>query len=288
MWERRHSLGPSRRTDGGQREYSQVDIDHLSLIKQLVDDGMRIKDIAGLPQKTLTLIANKPASKGTREKQSFETIIIGKAFSSLFKKHRNRYPRLAIEFPELSAEQWLAQYAESSSVNILIIQTQKVNQSMVNKIKQLKQQGCTVFLHHPVLSIAMAEQLNKIGVHVVNPPITLAVIDRLTAKAKKEQTYLSGLFDSSSEFNLPLPSTIPHYFSEQALTEAATSPGSITCKCPAHLSELIQSINAFEEYSQQCGADNWKEASIHACIYAYTVQARGLLEKALLAAMDED
>jgi len=287
MWERRHGLGPSRRTEGGQREYSKVDLDHLFLVKQLVDSGMRIKDIAALPQKTLTLISNKPANESIEVSQSFNTVVIGKDFTQLFNKHPNRYPALAVEFPVVSVEQWLNTSTENASAKILLLQAEKISQQTLAKLKYYKQQGCSIFFHHPTLSTTAKEQLSKEGIYANDAPINLELIDTFTSRAKKEQTYISGLFDSSRKFNLPLPATIPNYFSEQALTEAASKSNSITCKCPSHLTELIRSLNAFEEYSQQCGANNWKEASVHACIYAYTTQARGLLEKALLAALDE-
>ncbi|ARN75151.1 MerR family transcriptional regulator [Oceanicoccus sagamiensis] len=287
MWERRHGLGPSSRTAGGQREYSKVDLDHLSLIKQLLDQGMRIKDIAALPQKTLSLMATQSANEDTELNQPFDTVVIGRAFSALFKKHRNRYPRLSIEFPSVSAEQWINTFTEPFAAKIVILQADTVNQQTLVKLKHYKQQGCSIFLHHPALSDAIKEQLGREGIACIDSPINLELIDRLTARAQKEQTYISGLFDSSREFNLPLPASIPHYFSDQALTEAAGINSAITCQCPSHLSELIRSLNAFEQYSQQCGAENWKQASVHACIYAYTAQARGLLEQALLAAIDE-
>ena len=288
MWERRHGLGPSRRTPGGQREYNKVDLDHLALIKQLVDDGMRIKDIARLPQKTLTVIANSTVTESDGCSDPVETVVIGKDFAALLKQHRNRYPGLSVEFPTLSPEQWLVKYARSSTAKILIIQLRKIDKAMLGHLIQIRQQGCSVFIVGHITGKARLEQLSNSGIYLLTSPANLALLDKITAKAKKEQTYISGLFDSSREFNLPLPSAVPSYFTDEALTAAATKTNTITCKCPSHLSELIRSLNAFEQYSQQCGADSWKEASIHACIYAYTTQARSLMEKALLAAMDEE
>ena len=56
---------------------------------------------------------------------------------------------------------------------------------------------------------------------------------------------------------------------------------------PQASSKLIQSLNEFEEYSSSCSAEDWHEAAVHACIYAYTSQARWLMEKALAAALEE-
>ena len=50
---------------------------------------------------------------------------------------------------------------------------------------------------------------------------------------------------------------------------------------------MIQSLAAFEQYSSQCAVENWSDAATHSCVYAYSNQARWLLERALQAILDE-
>ena len=50
---------------------------------------------------------------------------------------------------------------------------------------------------------------------------------------------------------------------------------------------LIRALAHFEEYSASCSVENWQDAAVHACIYAYTGQARWLMEKALSAALED-
>ena len=78
----------------------------------------------------------------------------------------------------------------------------------------------------------------------------------------------------------------PRMFSDEALRVAAQEKIVIDCECPRHLSELIRSLNEFESYSSACSVDNWKDAAVHASIYAYTCQARHLMEKALQSALE--
>ncbi len=78
----------------------------------------------------------------------------------------------------------------------------------------------------------------------------------------------------------------PRVFSDEALRAAAQEKIVIDCECPRHLSELIRSLNEFESYSSACSVDNWKDAAVHASIYAYTCQARHLMEKALQSALE--
>ena len=78
----------------------------------------------------------------------------------------------------------------------------------------------------------------------------------------------------------------PRMFSDQELLLAAEEKIVLDCECPRHLSELIRSLNDFEAYSSACSVENWKDAAIHASIYAYTCQARHLMEKALQSALE--
>ena len=68
----------------------------------------------------------------------------------------------------------------------------------------------------------------------------------------------------------------------------STESAGLDCACPAHLSALVQQLAEFENYSKECAAENWQSAATHVCVYAYTNQARWLIEKALLAVMEED
>ena len=61
----------------------------------------------------------------------------------------------------------------------------------------------------------------------------------------------------------------------------------LACGCTQHLSEIIQSLAHFEQYSSQCAVESWSDAATHTCVYAYTNQARWLMEKALQAVLEE-
>ncbi|HMB68871.1 MAG TPA: MerR family transcriptional regulator [bacterium] len=52
-WERRYQAVVPHRTDTGRRLYSDADIRRFRLLKQLVDAGRRISDVAGLPVEEL-------------------------------------------------------------------------------------------------------------------------------------------------------------------------------------------------------------------------------------------
>ena len=54
MWGRRYGLSASQRSKSGQRRYSEKDMERLQLLKSLLDHGLRIGEIASLPNSQLS------------------------------------------------------------------------------------------------------------------------------------------------------------------------------------------------------------------------------------------
>ena len=289
MWERRYGLGASRRTASGQREFTKVDLDHLKLIKQLIDDGMRIGDIAKLPKKTLTgLRQHEPAGMDkVLSDDSIDTIVIGHQLAMLFGEHSKRYPQLNIELPDNNTIDWLLKDSAATSAKVFFLHIDALNKSCVSRIKQLKKDTNSIFLHYHYASPELINRLDDMGVTTVRGNIDISHIDDLVKLAIEQQNFTTLLQQSAEKFNVSLPASKPHVFNQSQLTAASQIDNKLDCQCPSHLTEIISSLNTFEEYSQQCEAGNWKEAAIHACIYAYTSQARHLMEKALLAVIEE-
>lgn len=62
------------------------------------------------------------------------------------------------------------------------------------------------------------------------------------------------------------------------LQEIATA---VDCECPNHMSDILQRLQAFEDYSAVCESKDDKDAQIHHMLYVHTGQARHLMEEAL-------
>jgi hypothetical protein len=73
----------------------------------------------------------------------------------------------------------------------------------------------------------------------------------------------------------------PRVMSEESLEAARTLTTALACECPQHLEDLVTRLAEFEQYSTECSVENWEDAAIHSCIYAYASQSRWLMEKAL-------
>lgn len=76
---------------------------------------------------------------------------------------------------------------------------------------------------------------------------------------------------------------LPRLFSRAQLGRLQEIQSAVRCECPSHLSELVTSLAAFEEYSRSCENRDVEDAKLHAHLYKQTSRARRVMEEALLA-----
>ena len=72
-------------------------------------------------------------------------------------------------------------------------------------------------------------------------------------------------------------------FTKAQLGHLQEIQSAVRCECPSHLSELVTSLAAFEEYSRTCQNTDAEDAKLHAHLYRQTSRARRLMEEALLS-----
>lgn len=289
MWERRYQLGPSKRSRGGQREYSTTDIDHLRLIKQLLNQGLRIGDIAQLTSKTLAgllLDTGAQVVEPQRETPALRTQIVGTALCEFFRTHLKRYPKLLAEFAAVDASAWL-QSETTRHKDLLVLQQNSLNRQHIAPLIKISQQKVHVVVIYMYAQDPHLEKMQAEGITLLRGKIESSLIDDAINRVMRLVANLSVLDQSGKNFDITLPQSQPRQFDDQALLEAEQFKAKLDCSCPKHLSDLIRQLNAFEEYSQSCGAENWKQAAVHACVYSYANNARFFMEKALRAVLDE-
>ena len=289
IWERRYQLGSSKRSLGGQREYTTTDIDHLRLIKKLLEKGMRIGDIAQLSTKALTSLLFDTSDQDISDDELTDptkTQIVGVMLGHYFKAHMKRYPNLALQFSEDDTEQWLKD-PKIDGKELLILQQNSLNRKHSEAILAISEKKIHVIVLYLYANREIVDRLQRQGVILLQGNIEASRIDEAVNTVLRLVTNLSPLDQSRKAFDISLTKSQPRQFDEEALIEADTLSNKLNCECPPHLTELIRRLNAFEEYSQTCGAENWKQAAVHACVYSYANQARYLIEKALRAVLDE-
>lgn len=113
------------------------------------------------------------------------------------------------------------------------------------------------------------------------PKAAAPVAQTPTASASKPALHL-GAPGAVSTVTVPATPKAPLYSPEQlgVLLEVSSA---VQCECPNHLSQIVSSLQAFEEYSKHCENRNEADRQVHALLYRYTAAARAVMEEALTA-----
>jgi DNA-binding transcriptional MerR regulator len=279
VWERRYDLGATQKTASGRRQYTQNELEHLQIISALLDRGYKIGEIAAMERKTLDalqssdLMATRPYAAPTRT----HLLVVGKELCDWLNENQSCLVRLKATFIIEELQDFDGQdLLKLQPVDLLMVSAESPSERDSQRMSELRSMiGSPPTLVCHTAGTASGNSGND-DILLAKGPMTVeafaASVKCLMAKAELRA-------GDSGLTRLGKPKS--RLFSNQALDDIRQSPASIACDCPSHLSELIESLSAFEAYSSECAVENWSDAATHACVYAYANQARWLIEKAL-------
>lgn len=287
IWERRYGLGASHKSNTGRRQYTQSDLEHLQLVSRLVTAGARIGEIASSPRKTLEIMLRRENGGNTDlPKAKPRVAFIGQSLCSWLDEHQGcitRADALLVRrtLPDLNEE--LPAQADMGEIDAAVIECPSLTSSAVEQLDALVASlGVrNVIVVYQFGSEGRLKRLQEQGYKAQELPLDPAYLAYELSLWEAECSTSQGDADLGE-----LLARKPRQFDDGELQIASQMTNSLACECPRHISNLIQALNEFEEYSSNCSAENWHEAAVHACIYAYTSQARWLMEKALSASLE--
>jgi hypothetical protein len=286
VWERRYGLGASHKSATGRRQYTQSDLEHLQLVAALVNDGARIGEIAGSERKTLEMLLRQRGLRGSSvPKGKPKAVFVGVGLCDWLDGHQgcisNVDARLArSDFAELD-DTGLEAVGEC---DVLVVECASLGSAQMQRLKALRdaQIARRIIVVYRFGNARWLEELESAGVPAMEFPPEAGRLAFEIARSAVEVEVTVG------ESNLgDLIAAKPRQFGPLELSAAANLKSTLECECPRHIAELITALANFEEYSASCSVDNWQDAAVHSCIYAYTGQARHLMEKAMQAVLEE-
>ncbi|MGI9264027.1 MAG: MerR family transcriptional regulator [Gammaproteobacteria bacterium] len=288
VWERRYSAVEPGRTDTGRRRYSMVDVERLSLLKQLTDLGESISTIAALEDDVLK---DRLASCRSHAREMRHTdigpvrlAVLSGAADRLVDSLSRHTPDLTCVTATASIDEFKADIRHGQA-NVLLLEYPAIDGPTLDEIVDIKQAAtgsrCVVLYR-----FARAENIRLLEgqsiVAIRAPADGAGLLRAITSEPAL----------SSSEIQ-PEPKARPAFmaaddllvtqrmFTDGQLTKLAALSTSIQCECPAHLADLVRSLSAFEVYSSQCENGNPEDAELHAYLHAQTARARSLIETAI-------
>lgn len=276
-WERRYNVVEPTREGGRNRLYSQADIDRLTLIKQLVDQGFAIGTIAHLS--TEELHEKVPTSAQSHvalgPDDHLQVTLVGTALKTQLETSGETFAPPVELSGALSTVEELAEYdfeASGDGPKVLVIDSPTVHISTALALRQQLTELCAPLcvISYQFGSKEAIEFMSQCGFQLIKG----------TPRIGELQDYLLNLAStpgSAREIGL---ANAPQYSRDQ-LIKLSNMTNCLKCECPSHTAALVLSLDSFEQYSLECENLNDEDAAIHARLYLATSQARAIMEAAL-------
>lgn len=286
IWERRYQLGASHKSPSGRRQYTQADLEHLQLVAALVAGGTRIGEIAGSGRRTLEMLlrVNRKSPPNGMPPAKPRVLFVGQGLSRWLEEHQGCLSSVDAMLAPCSLDEFLSDDADTGlAFEEVVVECGALGATTLEDLDALLKRAGTeklLVLYGGANGRGRAlleERGYRIGDFPPEPAFLSFHFNRSAVERDVEQgtRNLGDLVEVKDKL-----------YSEGDLAVARALSGSPGCDCPTHLADLVAALSDFEDYSAQCSVENWEDASLHACVYAYAGQARWLIEKALGLVMD--
>lgn len=274
VWERRYALSDTPRSEGGQRLYSAVQVRHLGLLKQLVDQGHPIGLLASLPLGKLEELTGAAGSNDAHATSRLSVAVVG----------RNLSRRIAAEWREdsvLTVPRSCDELAQAAAcfqgvhADALLVEWSELDPAAVPLIVAARDalEVTAVVIVYRFCASATIRELRAHGCLVARVPAELGEMMMLcrTAIAARQ------LFPAAR----PQLVVAPPRFNDEVLAYVAGISNVLPCECPRHLADLLMMTGSFERFSTQRANRNEADTALHRELADAAGMARTILEAAL-------
>jgi hypothetical protein len=272
VWERRYDLSDTRRSPHGQRLYTAAQVQRLGMLKQLVDRGHPIGQLAHLSLDELRAMGGNHDGAGAPQ-GPIDVAVIG--------------PGLARRISASPRDTALLNVLDSCArldtpgfpqpgvhADVLLVELAEVDERAIPAIaaaSESVQAAATVVLYR-FCANATIRALRGRGWMVARVPSEMGELIPLCRQALDGQR----LPPRDTGNDAPGPR-----FDEESLAAITAASNKLACECPRHMAELLLTIGSFERYSHQCASRNSIDAEVHRDLGHAAGQARAILEQAL-------
>jgi len=285
IWQRRYEAVSPQRSPGGGRLYSPQDVARLRLMKQLVDAGDAIGEIATLDLEALqgrAAEAHRPAyAQGTLAKaEACRVLLVGESLAREIQAAGETLTGITpvAEYADITDFEARAGDAEA---DVLVIEQATLHEDTARRVIDWLTRAKAAYAV-VVYRYASKEALRRL-------PASKCSSLRAPVDARTLQAYCVSMMHAASI--LPAPAATegavmtqpapPRRYDDEMLSQLAALSSTVKCECPRHLAELIASLSGFERYSAECESRSPRDAALHAYLHATASQARHMIEDAL-------
>ena len=288
VWERRYEAVVADRTDTGRRLYSEEDVEKLTLLKRLTDQGVGISQIADSDLDELRTRVRDMGEIGTSKPPDALRIgILGDFLPVQFLEHTRDVAPLHIVITDNDEQRFAVDIAQQS-LDFALVETPVLDQPTIEKARQLATDAGlrAAMVLYKFATSQDVDRAKDAGLIVVRAPADVDHIRALLLRAASENvTYGARRSDEAGDakakgFDEP-GDVPPRIYTQHQLARLSKITSAIDCECPHHLASLVTDLTAFEIYSSQCANRNEDDAALHRYLHHTTAQARAAIETAL-------
>lgn len=281
MWEKRYGAVEPGRNDSNRRLYGAEDVERLCLMKKLSDRGHAISTIANLSLLELEQRLEKAESlmrvKMENSVAPKRLLVIGTDLEELAQDSILLESKILDRFDSIESALTKNRLPQ---VDLLVISTETLFPETLPPIRELvaRSRAARTLLIYRFTSSKTATALAKAidGLSLIKAPISSAQLRREclvqlnTLHPRNFPTPIGGLGE--------IPERLYDAGQLVRLTQISSA---VECECPQHMAGLLQSLSAFETYSQECEDRNPEDALLHAFLHRTTAHVRRIMEEAL-------
>lgn len=283
VWERRYELSDTRRSAHGQRLYSAAQVQRLGLLKQLVDQGHPIGQLAHLPVERLRELANGDGADDLPA-GPIGVVVIGLGLARRIAASGGDALLLEVQASWSRFDQPAAQaeaQAEHGGTDVLLVELPELDEGAVPMIAQAREAvgAAAVVVLYRFCSSATIRALRARGWVVARVPAEMGEVVPLCRQALAGQSLPPHLVARSAARTQAEPPA--RRFDDEALANITAAGNRLACECPRHLADLLLMVGSFERYSAQCASRDEADARLHQDLGQAAAQARVVLEGAM-------
>lgn len=276
-WERRYGVVTPDRTPGGQRRYSNEEVDRLCLIAQLVESGSRISTLAKLDLTELRQRLELSQDQTRPVHGDIRVLWVGSTPVRL-----DGSTPSGVRLQVTSTVNHRDEITEVlDDIDMVVVGLDQLGESPKSAVLELQQRTreARVVVTYAFLPNSRRSELELSGVRVLRTPMPSAEF----------RQSLADFFLADTGARAVGRGTAPEpRFTVEQLRLLAEQSASLQCECPNHTASIVASLLAFEEYSRRCVKESPDDETVHRTLEQGTGWARLQMEDLLDLVLKHD
>ena len=286
VWERRYSAVVTTRASNGRRQYTPSDVQKLSLLKLLTENGVSIGTVAGESiddlRHQVESLQELAAGTGPR---ALRVAVLGDFLPRQLLEDDNCGATLDIRIADSSRERFAADLHQQP-IDLVVLERPVLDAETLSEMQHhlsgsSAEQGVIVYSFGRSRDVAAAAKAGIVALRApVGPDELRDAAGRAAIKPCRLPRDMSVAGGAQPAWELDTP-VAARRFSPQQLANLSSVTSGIECECPRHLAQLVSDLSAFEIYSDRCANRDDDDAVLHRYLHRTTAEARALVEQAL-------